>query len=247
MSKNQTAILFRCHSYSSFIQDSFRKLSHEARAYADIYLCFDRTSARTPEFESENLFVFAEEDLHNLGYGNYSQLDDVELMQALVWYHADYPVLLFYKKYPNYQNIWALDYDVHFTGNWAKFFEYFDKSTSSFIASKILAFEDCPDWNNWKKPNQIGIETKDCFKAFFPVTRFSKQALETLDKDYRQGKFGYCEVCVPTLLNAAGLSMHDLSEEGVFADSESLRYRPIRSKPGEKINFLYHPVREIEK
>lgn len=244
MFKKEIAILFRCHYFNKTILSNFKKLQDQAREDADVFLMFDSSNEQF-EFDGDALhFIFSEKDILESGYNNYSNLSEFELKRPLVWYHADFPILLFQRRFPEYRYIWAFDYDVFFTGNWSELFKYFNSESADLVASRIQGYSENPQWENWGKPISIGVEIEQCIKAFFPVLRFSRRACELLNFAYRKGSYGYCEICVPTLIKNAGYDIKDLITDTHFADADSLRHLPVYEEAGPKPNTLYHPVRD---
>ena len=102
-------------------------------------------------------------------------------------------------------------------------------------------------WNtyNWD------IAPKNKRVMFGAFHRYSNRCLETLDREYKQGKYAWYETATATLAYINGLKINDLN----FGEKKWYNYITMRDFPDNEIwkriiksgkydNCLFHPVRE---
>lgn len=235
MKKN--VICFKTHLLNKRIIREYQKMMTDCHASAcDVVLLYDNSKEDfKPSRVGGECILFNVDDLKRLGYR-------VHEKQSIVWWNADYPLLHFYKKNPNYEYYWMIEYDVHFKGCWKLFFDAFSENDSDLLATHVASFAQKPQWGFWGIHN-LDVKEENQRSIFFPVTRFSNRALKCLDEQNRSGKWGFCEVVVPTLLHVHGYKISDLGKT---------YYDPKRFRPASMIsvgpillfpkNKLYHPV-----
>jgi hypothetical protein len=92
-------------------------------------------------------------------------------------------------------------------------------------------------------------------KSFNPIYRISHSALSFIHKSLLNQWCGHHEVLLPTLLYHNHYSMMDFGGRGQFIPSgfknkfytsDTLRWRPVFEKAGDKKNKLYHPVKAMK-
>lgn len=181
--------------------------------------------------------------------------------------HTDLIALSFFSAHPDYERYWFVEYDVRFSGRWNEFFTFFDADPADFLSTSMRRMTDQPEWMHWptlQVPADAGtIAAADRLASFMPVYRVSRRALETIDRAYRDGWGGHCEVAWATIVNWAGLTVEDLGGDGEFVapgnrtrfysntvknealSPGSLVFRPVRSWTGSHRNWLWHPVKPL--
>lgn len=145
----------------------------------------------------------------------------------IIWFFAHLRMLNFYKTNPNYDYYWFFDDDVK-VGDWNKFFEKLDQDNSDFISyfifkkNNVTSQEYVPiidnrtfSKNSWfdRFPGDGDIldeNTTELFGSFFPIVRFSNNALKKLLEIHNKGLIGYSEGFVPTILNKFNFKMKTL-------------------------------------
>lgn len=202
-------------------------------------------------------YIFDKSCLVNLGYR--SLADDI------VPGSSHFPVLQFFKEFPNYSYYWSVEYDVFFKGDWATFFLYFESIERDFVTSLIHKYPYNPFWTWWnylEAPNQIPKKRR--LSSFNPIYRLSNKAICFVDRELRNGVCGHDEVVLPTILNTAGYTLLDLgmNREKSFCvknhksfivsgrrysseyQTGSMRYRPcVIDEEMVVKNVLYHPCK----
>ena len=249
----KTAVLYRTHFINDEISNELRKLTTEL-VNQEVSLLFGPSKEVMPRLDWVRSLSVSDQDLRELGYGYGDTISDDgwKFPVSPIMRHCEYPALWFFKNYPNYDYYWLVDYDVRFTGNWSIFFEAFSgKDKFDMLGTYVGSPVEFPNWVHWHKVD-VPLETR--LKMFFSMVRFSNRALEFLDREYRKGRTGFCELICSSLLAEAGYSVGDFwgypkfrvpGVETKFYTSDSFLWRPCFSVPGNEKNMLYHPVKPV--
>jgi len=181
--------------------------------------------------------------------------------------HTDLIALQFFSTRREYEHYWFIEYDVRFSGNWRDFFSHFEGTNSDFLSTTIRRASTDQRWMHWPSlhvPDSAGkLTDRDRICSFMPIFRISRRGLEAVDRAYRAGWSGHCEVTWPTILNHAGLTLEDIGGAGEFVADEnrnrfyantpldadlapgSMVFRPARMFPGWRRNWLWHPIKPV--
>jgi len=169
--------------------------------------------------------------LRDSGWGPYGY-------RGPLWWSVEHPVVWYYRRFPDHDYYWAIEYDVVFTGQWASFFNHFSTSTADLIGAwHNVAYERFGDW----KTESLNFPThpKERETMLLCVARYSNNALSILDREYRCGKTGFCEIIVPTLIKQNCGTLLDINSANTFYDLTT--FIPGRNGiPLSKKNTLYH-------
>ena len=229
---NNTVILFCCHFLSSEIEREFSRLKKCCDKDFDVVLSYD--CSRDPDRISRDFssHLFTAEQIRKMGY-EFPEHEGV-------WYHIEYSIIDYYLRNPQYDFYWRIEYDVRFGGDWGDFFRHFLDNKADLLATYVKTYKEDPHWNWW---NAINLQVEqDCLRGvFFPVVRFSRRSLASLDRKYRAGALGYCEIIVPTLLNIERMNIEDIGKR--FYDLFTVNFNGIVIKKKGK---LHHPVRKMK-
>lgn len=162
-------------------------------------------------------------------------------------------MLAFFRSQPEFDYYWHIEYDVVFTGAWHTLLDAWSDDESDLVAPHVRTLSQEPDWPWWSSLEvPTAAAEEGLVRAFLPVYRISRRALERLEAAVRNGASGHFEALVPTVLQAASLQISDLGEGRFYTsacspDGElrqgSLRYRPFHAGPLLGRNLLYHPVK----
>lgn len=162
-------------------------------------------------------------------------------------------MLAFFRMWPNFDYYWHIEYDVAFTGTWRTLVEAWSDDNSELVAPHLRTQSQEPDWVWWRSLRiPPSAAEKGLMRAFLPVYRISRRALECLEAAVGEGYSGHFEALVPTALHAASLKISDLGNGQFYTSSSSpdgeltqgtMRYRPRHVGPLEAQNRLYHPVK----
>lgn len=149
-----------------------------------------------------------------------------------------------------FQYMWLIEYDFYCRGSFAKALAPCDNIDCDFIAKgrdddfEVRKWWKCPQWCWWNDlfgeleslPHML---RKGCL---FAITRYSPRLLETVKANLGRST-GFCEVYIPCLCVANGLSYKALPFESIG----DVRYRPTFSKEEleetAKPDKLYHPIK----
>jgi len=118
-------------------------------------------------------------------------------------------------------------------------------------------------WPTLRVPPSVELSPTDLIASFMPIYRISRRAVQAIDRAYRSGWSGHCEVTWPTTINQAGFSIEDFGGDGEFVREQnrnrfytntlldpnlapgSLVFRPARAFRGLKKDKLWHPVKPL--
>src|SRR6185437_10138013 len=116
-------------------------------------------------------YVFTDETLVSLNY--------TPIYNVLVPGSTHFPILQYFREFPDYRYYWVIEDDVRFTGDWGDFFSYFNRQDHDLITSHIRRFDDEPDWPWWHTLSHNGekVPQTDLLRSFNPVYRISGRAL----------------------------------------------------------------------
>ena len=124
-------------------------------------------------------------------------------------------MLAFFRSQPEFDYYWYIEYDVVFTGAWSTLLDAWSDDTSDLLAPHLRTYGQEPDWPWWRSLRvPPAAAEKGLVRAFMPVYRISRRALETLEAAVRDGCSGHFEALVPTVLQAASLQISDLGKGG---------------------------------
>lgn len=258
MSGTGEAILLMTHFIDPMIVEHYRRLAAESGG-RDVFVLLNKTDDVNPSFKPPpdlRIFEFTVDDLRALGYpfkGRRIRDKDIELFSVTFW-----------KRHPEYERIWVVEYDVAFTGRWSDLFDHFAASPAALLATSVHRWAINPSWPNWSSvitPAGPPADFSNYVRAFMPLYRMSSEGYQALDAAYRAGWEGFYEGIVPRILLNAGLNIEDLGGDGEFvapgnrnrfysstpADNTlspgSFVFRPITAQPGPDPGRLWHPVK----
>ena len=250
------AILIRTHNQEEGTIRNVRDFENLPKDSGfEAFVVHDATDK--PKFDSANLpvFNFTINDYYKSGYPIASLNEIYELptppklgsRSAPIYFNPDYANLLFYKKYPDYENYWYIESDIVFTGQWITFLEACKKLKYDLLVPMLRQYPLHPVFNKFWDSLNFEIHDKAKLAMFGCIWRASKRMYDMLDKEYTSGKHGYYELIIPSLaainelditdINAAGLFYHPMTLSGKAMTS---RWTPnfIKHHPDK----LFHPV-----
>jgi hypothetical protein len=147
------------------------------------------------------------------------------------YFYAHYRMLMFYLNHPNFDYYWFLDDDISFDGDIKGFLDSYNYLDDDFIAIQAFKKEEYSEfprvsalnarmlgsrgaWLGWcPGPGDKFKSVHRHFGCFFPITRFSKRALNYLFRIHEEGYYGYHEGFVPTSLASAGFKVSSMMDE----------------------------------
>jgi len=182
--------------------------------------------------------------------------------------HTDLPHLHFYSRRNTFERYWSIEYDVRFSGSWRTFFDAFEDNDADLLTTSVRTAAAHPDWPVWPMltpppGTEVMLTDAERICSFMPVWRASRQAMEVMDRCYREGWTGHSELTWPTLLHRAGLKIEDLGGHGPFVapanrgrfysntvtnwdlSPGSFVYKPARHGTWWRRDRLWHPVKPL--
>jgi len=253
-------ILLATHVISRSIISQYHTLKKSLAKQTDLFLLLEDIDIKIQFPEDIQVYTFSIDTLKELKYK--------PIAETIIPGSNHFPVLQFYRDFPDYDYYWNIEYDVHFHGNWRIFFNAFEAIDADFVSAHIEYFCQRPDWCWWDTLylKTLSIPQLEYIKSFNPVYRISNRALSCLHKTLCEENSGHHEVFIPTILNIAGFSLLDYGGVGNFTPptfknrfyysppmpddyytDATMRFRPpfnreeIESTPCD--NKLYHPVK----
>ena len=160
-------------------------------------------------------------------------------------------MLAFRERFPHHDFYWQVEYDVAFSGPWTNFFALWENNQADLLAAHVRDFEQEPNWCWWGSLQISGLSHQDYRRAFLPIYRISRTALDHLERAVHQGAVGHFEGLIPTLLDSASFRVEDINQHQLYTSSCSpegdLYMGTMRFKPNHYFllgrNMLYHPVK----
>lgn len=249
----KTVILFKCHSIDKKILYEYRAISSSCDPLLyDVIMLYDNSRKDFKPVDGVKYFLFNQEDFKKIGYPLMDKLPKSSILEYMFskniqWFHADYPIFIFYKKHPEYQYYWQIEFDVRFNGPWKYFFSHHEKLDSDFLSTYIETREQYPEWNAWGVHN-LDVDDEKLRQSIFPLIRLSNHAIKLLDKEFLSGKCGYCEVIIPSILNINNYKIEEIDRkfynEKTFTSNNVIdtRYNVMKVLHLSR-NKLFHPVK----
>lgn len=254
---NPVVVLFMCHSLHEESLKEFDNIQKAVEGFADASLLFHQTDGAGYMVSTNKcIHTFTNEDLYSLEYRR--------IGPAVVPGNAHFPLLHFFRRNPDYEYYWVIEYDVRFAGDWRMFFESCLDDNSDFMTCHIRRQKDEPKWYWWWLDHpEKHISLCDRIRSFNPIYRISKGALKHLNGCLNDGWCAHFEVLIPTLLFHGGFRLADFGGTGEFVPpgrenkfyidsleeetgnlyTGTVRWRPLFTRVGTEEDKLYHPVK----
>jgi hypothetical protein len=261
----KTAILLQTHFVDRSIEAGYARLRREAPFEADVLVALDCRAGpeRIPpgtRIPPGGFFLCNEASLLALPYPRKCAAEGSRPASA----DADLVALLFCARHPEYERVWAIEYDVHYEGDWGAFFDHFEESPADLLTTTIRRGGEAPPdpaEPPFHSPGFRAYPAAERLRAFLPIARLSRRGFRAIDAAYREGCAGQRDVTWPTILDADGLILEDIGGDGDWVrpenrhrfyvnnpNSASLRPGSFVAGPGfarvlARPNTLWHPVR----
>lgn len=252
------AVLFISHRVNEDTMEKYQKLRNELSECCDVFWALDESKEKYIQPEDIPFFRFNISDIHSLGYEM--------LYDDSIFGNVNFILQGFYKRYPDYDYYWSVEYDVVFTGDWRTLINAFEQTDSDLISCHIEKYDIKRNahWDWWKPivwvEEEIPLER--CVKSFNPIFCLSNRALSFLDGYFRKGNCGHFETIMSTALHFYGFKLTDMGGLGEFTPPEfrnkfyvqgvginngTMRFRPEFLKEEIKAlgvtDKLFHPLK----
>lgn len=217
-----------------------------------------------PEALRDDFEPIDDAQLLDLGFPDFNAPQGVEPRPPvrIVPGNVDFMLLGVQRRHPEHAHYWLIESDVRFSGNWAELFRRTSRSPADLLATCFVDEEEDPDWPWWQSLRAPAGESPELIRmrCYCPIFRISRRGCELLTTRYREGWCGHAETLMPSLLRRERFLLEDLDGRGSFRRADdrpiyrasrldpnlfpgTLRYRPIRARPGRRPDTLWHPVK----
>ena len=268
--KQKDLVLFKNHKKTKLSDYLLQKLHNELdRNDYDIIELFDATDKEKKigalNFTHNNILDLGYKmaDNSHFKYFNSKWLPENEKSKQ-IWYNAEYPI--FYalnnlsKNYRGsfdtyYKNIWSIEYDVYYSGNWNDLFKQYEKDDTGFIGAYNMYYPASsifPEY--WDMCNNVRVEqNENKGNSFGCIYRVASYLYYFVMKALENGHHSYCEQTFISIAKQNGISIKDFNEKEVnyqFATlnaqiNPNLKNWIIKHKDSLK-NNLFHPIRDFD-
>ena len=118
--------------------------------------------------------------------------------------------------------VWACEYDVDWSGNWADFFQCFSNNDADLLTTTVRTYDQSREWHYWSNavaPPEVSRE--QWLRAFHPIMRLSRPLMERYAEEMTHpGWAGHYEFLLPTIALQFDFKVEDLGGEGPFCPAE---------------------------
>jgi hypothetical protein len=259
-------ILLQTHFYDRAIAAAYERLRREAPPGAAVAVALNCGAApeRAPDaaavLPQDALFLCSNESLLSLPYPLKCAPEGWRLNPG----NTDLIALLFLARHPKCERLWAIEYDVHYEGDWGRLFAHFDRSPADLLTTTIYRQRETPRKEllpAFRSPAFADYPETERLRAFLPIFRLSRRGFAAIDAAYRAGAGGHYELTWPTILAHDGLVLEDIGGDGAWVRPEnvdrfyfnnkasfSMRpgtfvFRPGFSRVERRPDTLWHPVK----
>lgn len=108
--------------------------------------------------------------------------------------------------------VWAVEYDVDFSGRWSDFFARFARNDADLLTTTLEPRGARPDWAHWSSSHAPqGIAEARWWRAFHPICRLSRRFARAYAAAMRKpGWGGHYEFTLPTVAHHFGFRAEDI-------------------------------------
>jgi len=109
--------------------------------------------------------------------------------------------------------VWALEFDVDYSGNWGKLFGRFAGNRADVLTTTLMPRQDCPDWNKWPTAGApAALKPANWLRSFNPILRLSRRFaaayVATVESTAWQGHY---EFTIPSIARHLGYRIEDIA------------------------------------
>jgi len=202
--RHESVILFRTHFWDAHCARHFAALRDALGATHDLIAAgYTRQPVAMPA-DVPHAF-HGEAEVAALAYPALAELDPS---------HPE--VFCFFREFPNYRYYWMVEFDVHYTGDWAALVAELGESSADLLSTVVQRRAENPAWCFWPGLRAPGLPEAAHVKGFTPLMRVSAAAMRAIDAAYQAGWAGHYEALWPTAIAAAGLTIEEIGGEGEF-------------------------------
>jgi hypothetical protein len=129
-----------------------------------------------------------------------------------------------------HQFVWALEFDVDYSGSWADMFGRFAGNRADVLTTTLTPRERCRDWCLWPAARApSGLRDADWCRSFNPILRLSRRFARAYVAEVESGAWeGHYEFTIPTIARHLGFRIEDVARprRGLPAAMLGRRGRP---------------------
>jgi hypothetical protein len=227
-----------CSYHRTFEGDGNRNIiNFKNQGFDNFFVLFDDHNGLTErevslKYDNSPISIYNNNDFINYGFNKpINRHHFWGSHQNPKYFYAHYRMLVHYINNPTFKNYWFFDDDVNFTGDLKSFISEYDELDNDFMAIQIFKKENYEEFptisviNNrmggsrgyWlghcPGPGDNFKSTDKHMGSFFPIVKFSKEAMLHLLKLHQENYFGYSEGFVPTSLASDGFKVESMMNE----------------------------------
>jgi hypothetical protein len=253
--RRRECIVYLVHYFDDNIRKRFDKLHKETGPRFDVYLLAEHGTRVAPDFM----------DRYSVEFFQFSKIKKMArkvIGERILPGNCHLRTIDFFHRHPSYERYWFIEFDVHYSGDWSRFFRQFDDDGSDLLAATVhsLAQERTWVWADSFSAPKRRLEEDKRLIAFLPAHRLSSRAIQEIEQRVGMGWVGHFEMLIPTAILDAGLSVSDIGGTGPWTPRrrknrnyisvrvygvntlQTFRFRPPVQILAIK-DFLYHPIK----
>jgi len=257
-------VLFKNHKKTELSDFLLEKLHNELDSNQyDIIELYDSTDKEC----KIGAINFDYNDILDLGYkmateNDYKHFNQKWLPESekakQIWYNAEYPLFYaldfinytdFELPLTHYKNIWSIEYDVYFSGNWNDFFKQYEKDDTAFIGAYNTYYPYSYKQEFWDLCNNKFVENENKANSFGCIYRVAGYFFNKVRTELEAGHHSYCEQTFISLAKQMGMSIKDFNESKQnyhFATLNGSINDNLKSIASNYKNHLFHPIRDFD-
>lgn len=208
-----SVVLFRVHEDNEFNRNSLSSLRAQLPQYNVVCVSYMKQEpTRSGVFVDAH--IITADTVRALPYNVKLRNFDPDNVRGF----SELPAMSFFRKYPNHDFYWIIEYDVQFSGRWSELFRELSSSDADFLGTTILSKSKYPDWMHWHTLSfkENPLPSQYCIKSFMPFARVSRAALTNIDHLYAGGLSGHPEATWPTTCAMSNLRIEDIGGHGPY-------------------------------
>jgi hypothetical protein len=223
------------------------------------YLPKARTEVRKVDLDGVRMdhYVFSEDAVDTLAYPIKGAARPFRLIPG----NCDLMALLARKAAPQYAQYWVIEDDVEYSGDPYELLASLDGRRGDLLATHLAHGYDGWTYTSMLRSPGGDVKPADTWLVFLTFFRISGEALDTIDRYYRDGWSGHSENMWATILKHAGMEVVDFGGNGKYVADEDRNKRyyglpndgfqkngsfgtmNIRLFAGRRKDVLWHPIK----
>jgi hypothetical protein len=231
--------LFLCHDPTDRVIAHFQRLCRETEGLVD-WICVPdnghlddpRGDEAFPHPATAMPLRFAAARRHGQVAGGVGMMDIAIMPRVLAAPH---------------EFVWALEYDVDYSGHWADMFGRFAGNRADVLTTTLLRRDHDPDWWHWPTARApAAVKAAHWCHSFNPAMRLSRRfAAAYVDATRSPAWDGHYEFTIPTIARHLGLRLEDMGHAGGRRrDLQTPLYRsPVVDRTAPPGTFVWRPAR----